>query len=181
MSKQKFNSKYEQACDLYDMENYKDAYKIFFELAKVGNIDAQNVVGNLLILGMGVEENKTEGYFWYKKAAYSGHPEALYIYGTYCIDNKNEKEGLSYIEKAAELEYPTAVYYLAVIYDQGLYEYKQNRKLAFDMYKKAFKLGEKIAYRALLNLYKEENGSFKMAIYLLKNLSWIRVALAKAK
>ncbi|MCH9813000.1 MAG: sel1 repeat family protein [Epsilonproteobacteria bacterium] len=177
MTEKKRSSKYEKACVLFEAKNYTSAYTLFLNLAEEGDCNAQNVIGNMLVLGLGIKEDKTQGYSWYQKSAKQNHPEASYIYGTYCIENKSESEGLRYIKQATDLNYPPALYYVAILHDQGLYGYKQNRTEAFMLYKKAFVLGEKRAFRALINLYKEENGKFKMLLYMIKNFFWMNKAL----
>lgn len=56
--------------------NYRTAFRQYLPLAKANDPVAQNVVGNLLFLGLGVSQNRREAASWYLKAGLSGYAPA---------------------------------------------------------------------------------------------------------
>lgn len=56
--------------------NYSAAYSQYIQKAEAGNALAQNVIGNLYLLGLGVEEDKSRAARWYLKAALNGYTPA---------------------------------------------------------------------------------------------------------
>ena len=56
--------------------NYSAAYSQYLQKANEGDTQAQNIIGNLYLLGLGVEENKHRAARWYLKAALKGNVEA---------------------------------------------------------------------------------------------------------
>lgn len=56
--------------------NYSTAFSQYIEKAKAGNPAAQNIIGNLYLLGLGVKEDKALAARWYLKAALKGYVPA---------------------------------------------------------------------------------------------------------
>ncbi len=56
--------------------NYATAFSQYIDDAKEGNAVAQNVIGNLYLLGLGVKEDKALAARWYLKAALKGYVPA---------------------------------------------------------------------------------------------------------
>lgn len=56
--------------------NYSTAFSQYIEKAKAGSTSAQNIIGNLYLLGLGVKEDKALAARWYLKAALKGYVPA---------------------------------------------------------------------------------------------------------
>ena len=56
--------------------NYAAAFSHYIKKANKGDTTAQNIIGNLYLLGLGVEENKHLAARWYLKAALKGNVQA---------------------------------------------------------------------------------------------------------
>lgn len=56
--------------------NYSTAFSQYIKKANEGDTQAQNIIGNLYLLGLGVEENKHLAARWYLKAALKGNVQA---------------------------------------------------------------------------------------------------------
>ena len=56
--------------------NYAIAFSQYFKRAKAGDAAAQNSIGNLYLLGLGVKEDKHLAVRWYLKAALKGNVQA---------------------------------------------------------------------------------------------------------
>ena len=63
--------------------------------------------------GQGVTKDKEKAFFWYKKAADKGIPEAQCLLGNCFMFGEgteiNEKEAVRYYELAAQQQYPPAI------------------------------------------------------------------------
>lgn len=96
--------KYSIAKKHYQTKQYKQAYTIFLNLAESGDLNLQISVAAMIYHGEGVEADKDRAYSWYKIAAEQNDPEALYLYGMYCLEDiKKIDEGKIYFEKAVTL------------------------------------------------------------------------------
>lgn len=62
--------------------DYQKAYRLWFAEAKRGNSEAQNYVGMLYQLGLGVERDHRQAVDWYRLAARSGNAYARRNLGT---------------------------------------------------------------------------------------------------
>ncbi len=67
--------------------NYKNSFILFRELARSGDVEAQNYLGIHYSLGLSVERDYKRAFEWYQKAAKAGNPYAqrniadMYNYG----------------------------------------------------------------------------------------------------
>ena len=67
--------------------NYKTSFVLFRELARNGDVEAQNYLGIHYSLGLSVERDYKKAFEWYKRAAKTGNPYAqrntadMYNYG----------------------------------------------------------------------------------------------------
>ena len=57
----------------YANEDYAEAYRIWFPLAKEGDAEAQSGIGDLYFIGQGVEQDEEQAFAWYRRAAAQGH------------------------------------------------------------------------------------------------------------
>lgn len=62
-------------------KNYVDAFKIYRECDKQGNIDATNCLGQMYLEGTGVQRNLEKAVEYYRKSAEAGNAEGLYRMG----------------------------------------------------------------------------------------------------
>src|SRR5690606_37686790 len=56
--------------------DYETAYLLWLPLARDGDLEAQNYLGMLYYLGMGVQKDYHQAVKWYELAAKGGHPGA---------------------------------------------------------------------------------------------------------
>ena len=69
------------ALQAFEAGDYASAYKLFRPLADSGDLTAQNYLGTLFYLGLGVERDWSQALNWYEKAATQGDPGAQLNYG----------------------------------------------------------------------------------------------------
>ena len=138
--------------EYYKNKNYQKAYKVFFELANLGDVNAQVSLATMLYNGIGVNIDTERAYHWFKIAANENNPEALYYYGMYCLEDiDNINEGKEYLSRACEHKYPLAITAMAYYYEYGDHGYEKNTNISIQLYKQACLLKER---SACLNLYK---------------------------
>ena len=117
-------NEYDIAIELYDQKKYKEAYDIFYTLAKNDDYESQKNVANMLIYGLGVKKDEHIGYMWYKKIADTGdeicqHSIAgCYIHGLYGFEINFEK-AVTYLQKASDQGYSPAIHDLAIMLING--------------------------------------------------------------
>ena len=56
--------------------NYHVAERLLLEQAEVGDLTAQNALGNLYYLGLGIDRDYAKAAYWYLKAALAGHTDS---------------------------------------------------------------------------------------------------------
>ncbi|MCP4233755.1 MAG: sel1 repeat family protein [Aestuariibacter sp.] len=78
-----------------------EAFKWYRKAAEQGQADAQMLLANIYVEGIGVLENYKEAVKWYTKAAQKGHIEAQYTLGLMYVKGegveKNEREGYAWL------------------------------------------------------------------------------------
>jgi len=159
---------YDKAWEHYEATEYQEAYTLFLELAKEGEVLAQNMVANMAMQGMGVEQNSELGYQWYYKAAQQNDAEALYQYGWYALENNQEEKGLEYMNKACDAEYLHATYDLAGFYYHGVFTCNKDLTKASELYEKSIMLGKAEACDDYLQVKFEEIGKVKTILLFIK-------------
>jgi len=160
------DSKYNEACLAYEDKDYHKAYELFYELALESDVSCQVNVANMLMHGLGVEQNSDRANEWYEQAALNEDKEAQYIHGWNCIKNADEEEGYKYLNLSAEAGFVDAIYDLA-----GLYAAQKEMHKASVLYEKAALDGKKEALGPLFYSKKQVDGWFKTLIYMMKNIS----------
>lgn len=65
----------------FEQGDYETSFKLWQEMAEMGNAEAQNYLGIQYYLGLGVERNYSQAVKWYEQAAKKGHPDAQRNYG----------------------------------------------------------------------------------------------------
>ena len=73
----------EYAKDLMESNNFKEAMQELLPYAKSGNADAEELIGVMYALGLGVEKDDHRAFEWYLRSAMKGHPGAQSGVGWY--------------------------------------------------------------------------------------------------
>jgi len=132
-------SDFSSAMKSLDSGNSKVAFSQFQKLAKSGDVDAQTMLGEMYLDGIGVEQNSKKAHMWVEKAAVAGDKEAQYLLGFMYengIDVKvNLKTAVSWYEKAANSGDVMAMYNLAFIYKNGGSGIQKDEKKAISLLK----------------------------------------------
>ena len=95
---------------LFVKKDQKKAFELFYS-AQSRNLKALLHVGMCYIKGRGVDMDIKKGIGCLNKARSNRTPRSYYILGLYYLNLENPEttQGLSYIQKAAELNYPKAI------------------------------------------------------------------------
>ena len=96
-------------------EEFEAAVMLFRSAAEKGDVEAQIMLGLCCKKGKGMEEDKTEGQEWFRKAAGSEDPIALAVYGMSLMDEDKE-EGIAYLKRSADRGCVIAQFSLGVEY-----------------------------------------------------------------
>ncbi|MEO0676095.1 MAG: tetratricopeptide repeat protein [Pseudomonadota bacterium] len=73
----------EEARDLMEAGRFEEAFEAFWPAARSGNADAEEFIGVMYALGLGVEQDYTRAFEWYLRSAMKGHPGAQSGVGWY--------------------------------------------------------------------------------------------------
>lgn len=77
------NSALEAARDLMEADEYAAAMEALWPLARSGNADAEELIGVMYAMGLGVEQDYQRAFEWYLRASMKGHPGAQSGVGWY--------------------------------------------------------------------------------------------------
>ena len=69
--------------DLMDAGKFVEARTLLYPYAQSGNADAEELIGIMYALGLGVERNDERAFEWYLRSALKGHPGAQSGVGWY--------------------------------------------------------------------------------------------------
>ena len=73
----------EKARDLMEDNNFKEAMLQLIPAARSGNADAEELIGVMYAMGLGVERDDIRAFEWYLRSAMKGHPGAQSGVGGY--------------------------------------------------------------------------------------------------
>lgn len=73
----------EEARDLMEAGRFEEAMDAFWPAARSGNADAEELIGVMYALGLGVEQDYARAFEWYLRSAMKGHPGAQSGVGWY--------------------------------------------------------------------------------------------------
>ncbi len=73
----------EVARDLMESGQFAEAMEEFLPAARSGNADAEELIGVMFALGLGVEKDPERAFEWYLRASLKGHPGAQSGLGWY--------------------------------------------------------------------------------------------------
>ena len=71
------------ARDLMDAGRFEEAFERLWPAARSGNADAEELIGVMYALGLGVERDDVRAFEWYLRASLKGHPGAQSGIGWY--------------------------------------------------------------------------------------------------
>ena len=139
-----FGSNLDYGMQLLDGGNTVDAYIEFSKLAKQGDRDAQTILGEMYLDGIGVKQDSKKAYKWISKAANSGDKEAQYLMG-FMYENgievkRDMTKAVAWYEKAANKGDIMAMYNLAFIYKTGAKGVKKDVNKAISLLEKVEKI-----------------------------------------
>jgi len=72
-----------RARDLMEASRFKEAMQEFLPAAQAGNADAEELIGVMYAMGLGVERDDRHAFEWYLRSAMKGHPGAQSGVGWY--------------------------------------------------------------------------------------------------
>ncbi len=73
----------EEARDLMEAGRFEEAREALWPAARSGNADAEELIGVMYALGLGVEKDPVRAFDWYLRSAMKGHPGAQSGVGWY--------------------------------------------------------------------------------------------------
>ena len=73
----------EQARNLMEAGKFQQAMEEFLPAARSGNADAEELIGVMYAMGLGVERDDVRAFDWYLRASMKGHPGAQSGVGWY--------------------------------------------------------------------------------------------------
>jgi TPR repeat protein len=73
----------EHARDLMEANRFDEAMQELWPAARSGNADAEELIGVMYAMGLGVEQDYTRAFEWYLRSAMKGHPGAQSGVGWY--------------------------------------------------------------------------------------------------
>ena len=73
----------EHARDLMEANQFEEAYKELWPAARSGNADAEELIGVMYAMGLGVEQDHQRAFEWYLRSSMKGHPGAQSGIGWY--------------------------------------------------------------------------------------------------
>ena len=66
----------EEARDLMEALKFEEAREALWPAARSGNAEAEELIGVMYALGLGVEKDPVRAFEWYLRASLKGHPGA---------------------------------------------------------------------------------------------------------
>lgn len=73
----------EEARDMMEAGQFENAREALWPAARSGNADAEELIGVMYALGLGVEQDYVRAFEWYLRSAMKGHPGAQSGIGWY--------------------------------------------------------------------------------------------------
>lgn len=73
----------EHARDLMEEGNFQQAYEELWPAARSGNADAEELIGVMYAMGLGVPKDDQRAFEWYLRSSMKGHPGAQSGIGWY--------------------------------------------------------------------------------------------------
>lgn len=156
--------------ELADKEDLDEARAILERLWNEGYTTAAHQLGKLYRDGRGVERNRTESVFWFRRSAEAGNDYSQYALGKLLIETGDVQDGIHWLELAATQNNQYARYRLGKIYLSGMPDVPKDVDKALEYLVAAAKQGNQYAQYTLgkmLLLGKELERDEDLAVYLL--------------
>lgn len=150
------------ACFVYQSNQPQQAFELLERLAEQGDADAQFLVGRMLELGEGVDQNIQQGIIWNQKAAAQQHSCAMnnlavrYKTGDHVLQNHALAFQLAH--QAARSQHPVTLTSFGEMHDFGQGT-PVNKEKALDYYKQALEKGGASALFLIGRLYIERGNT----------------------
>jgi len=107
----------------YRAGNYTSAYKDLSAAAQAGSADAEQLLGHMYYMGLGITQDFAQALDWHRKAANQGETESQYVIGTMYYSGKgvaqDYRTAMQWLQKAAEHGHSDAQYMLGAMYFTG--------------------------------------------------------------
>ncbi len=78
--------------EAFENQQYELAHELWLPRAQAGNAEAQNAIGTLYYLGLGVRRHYKTAFEWFDKAAHQGHPGAQRNLGMMYQDGRGTEQ-----------------------------------------------------------------------------------------
>lgn len=140
---EKFTAELNLADQLYESENFKEAFEIYLNLAEKGDTEAQYAVGLMYEKGLGTSLDSKLAFKYMKMSSDGGNCQATnhvgYFYSIGFGCKKNHYEAAQYFKLAAEGGSSDAMcnYGIALLYGQGV---KKSISAAYSQFKQSASL-----------------------------------------
>lgn len=148
---------FSQARTAFENRDYSYSARLLNELAKNGHVQAQYLLATQYDAGLGVDENASSSFYWYKKAAKAGidvaqHNLAVAYAQGHGIEADLSK-AITWWKRAAVSGNSDSQYNLGIIYASGKGHVKQDITEALKWWRMAAMNGDAIAQFNLGALY----------------------------
>jgi TPR repeat protein len=122
-------TRFARASHLLDKGRIREAFRLFLELAREGDADAQVGVGYCYDTGQGVQHSRTDAMHWYRKAVQQGSAAAANNIGTIYRDEGRLRLALRWFGHAVTMGEDDALLELARLHLGPLADPATARKL----------------------------------------------------
>ena len=127
--------------DIYDnglqsvKKDHAEAIRWYTVCAENDDVDAQNTIGFMYLMGKGVRKDRDKAVRWLRAAADNGCAQAMYRIGKMydeglCDTEPDLKSAMSWYQKAADADDPDAEFALGCIYSMPRTRYSDDREAA---------------------------------------------------
>jgi len=162
--------KYEKALNLYDNQNFEEAFEIFFNLAKQGILKAQMEVAYMFYEGKGISQDIKQSMYWFKKNL--DNIEAIRMLGWCYLKTDRVEEGIIYLNKALKDGNIEAIIDIGSFYDFGDYGFEIDKEKALEYYKMGCIAGVRDGCRHMSLLLQEMD--INSIQYIKKNIGYLK-------
>jgi uncharacterized protein len=166
-----------EAQKLYRSRAYKDAFRIYVELANRGRVGCQRFVGWMYFTGEGVEKSPEDAFAWFVRAAEQGDREATFGAGRSCLLMNRHAEALAWFSRGCDLGFAPACFRLGWMYQHGKGR-EPDKASAYRYFRKAFHGGNLHAGRACALLLMSGIEGFSKRFY--GALLWLKILIQVA-
>lgn len=157
-------------------KNIKQSFYWYEKVAKSGNSQVQNILGNMYKEGLGVSKDYEQAFLWYSKSAKQGNTDAQnnlgYLYQEGLGVDQDNIQAIEWYNRSAEQGNTYAQNNLGYMYAEGKGVPKSYEK-AIQWYKKSAEKGNVYAQKNLAYMYGEGTKNHKD---LEQSFKWYKLA-----